>query len=77
MLLNLTEKQFMILSNLIDKKNQLDQEIVMINLRQKEIAELILDFNNINISDVAEMNFIDKKLNVVLITKEITTPILE
>ena len=71
MVLKLTEKQKLILASLIDQKNLINKELELINLRQKEIAELILDFNDININDVVSMDFTDGSLTVKVIEKNI------
>jgi len=71
MILKLSEKQKLILASLIDKKNLINKELELINLRQKEIAELILDFNDININDVVSMDFTDGSLTVKVIEKNI------
>lgn len=53
--IKLSEKQNLIISRLIGENNELQKEIERNSLRQKELLEIILEYNNVSMSDVFQV----------------------
>ena len=64
MKITLTKKQDEKLSNLIQVTDKLKKEIEIVNIRQNEILDIILEHHSIDIKNVSNVNLVDGILSI-------------